>query len=108
MNPGGIRADLQTTDGVVTYGAAFSVQPFNNYDVSMDMTGRRSSTLLDQQWTGANAASPKILQVSGITYSYARPGVYTLEPGVGEDQRRGPRPGPDLPGRGELVPVRRG
>ena len=39
MNPGGIRADLQTTDGSVTYGAAFAVQPFNNYDVSMDLTG---------------------------------------------------------------------
>ena len=81
MNPGGIRADLQTTDGSVTYGSAFAVQPFNNYDVSMGMTGQQILTLLDQQWTGANAASPKILQVSGITYSYARSGTaYALDP----------------------------
>ncbi len=80
MNPGGIRADLQTTDGSVTYGSAFAVQPFNNYDVSMGMTGQQILTLLDQQWTGANAASPKILQVSGITYSYARSGTaYALD-----------------------------
>ncbi len=88
MNPGGIRADLQSTAGSVTYGQAFSVQPFNNYDVSMDMTGAQILSLLDQQWSGTNKpASPKILQVSGITYSYDfKPGtdttapVYTLKP----------------------------
>ncbi|HEX6711990.1 MAG TPA: hypothetical protein VF066_01350 [Thermoleophilaceae bacterium] len=37
MNPGGVRADLTFAsslkgegDGIVTYGEAFSVQPFNN------------------------------------------------------------------------------
>ncbi|NUR07783.1 MAG: bifunctional metallophosphatase/5'-nucleotidase [Nocardioidaceae bacterium] len=70
MNPGGIRADLQAAGGSVTYGDAFSVQPFNNYDVSMDMTGAQVLTLLNQQGTGTNAASRKILQVSGVTYSY--------------------------------------
>ena len=80
MNPGGIRADLQSDNGAVTYGSAFSVQPFNNYDVSMDMTGQQILTLLDQQWSGANASAPKILQVSGLTYSYG-PG-YTLQPGT--------------------------
>ena len=45
MNPGGIRADLTYDgrcgegDGVVTYEEAFTVQPFNNYLVSMDLTG---------------------------------------------------------------------
>ena len=46
MNPGGIRADLTyelaDANGNVTYEAAFTVQPFNNYLVSMDLTGRRS------------------------------------------------------------------
>ena len=80
MNPGGIRADLQSTGGSVTYGQAFSVQPFNNYDVSMGLTGAQMLNLLDQQWSGTNAASPKILQVSGITYSYAKSGTsYTLD-----------------------------
>ena len=36
MNPGGIRADLVENEaGEVTYGAAFAVQPFNNYVASM-------------------------------------------------------------------------
>ncbi|MGN6633965.1 MAG: bifunctional metallophosphatase/5'-nucleotidase, partial [Oryzihumus sp.] len=45
MNPGGIRADLTYAsspkgegDGVVTYEEAFTVQPFNNYVVSMNLT----------------------------------------------------------------------
>jgi 5'-nucleotidase len=81
MNPGGIRADLQSTGGSVSYGQAFSVQPFNNYDVSMDLTGSQILSLLDQQWSGTNAASPKVLQVSGITYSYTKTGTtYTLKP----------------------------
>ncbi|MGN6689054.1 MAG: cell wall-binding repeat-containing protein [Actinomycetales bacterium] len=72
MNPGGIRADLAAKDGKVTYEAAFTVQPFNNYLVSMTVTGKDIYDLLQQQWTGANAGSAtKILQVSkGFTYSY--------------------------------------
>ncbi|MGH3332418.1 MAG: bifunctional metallophosphatase/5'-nucleotidase [Nocardioidaceae bacterium] len=73
MNPGGIRADLAADgSGNVTYGAAFSTQPFNNYVVSMDMTGDQVLTLLEQQWSGVNAGSPKVLQVSGITYTWSR------------------------------------
>jgi 5'-nucleotidase len=83
MNPGGIRNDLlATASGDVTFGSAFSVQPFNNYVVSMDMTGAQILTLLGEQWSGGNAASPKILQVSGISYSYRHTagGPYTLLP----------------------------
>ncbi len=72
MNPGGIRADL-LADGSssVTYGAAFTTQPFNNYDVSMDLTGQQILDLLEQQWVGGNAApNNKILQVSGISYTW--------------------------------------
>jgi 5'-nucleotidase len=73
MNPGGIRADLQANSaGEVTYGAAFATQPFNNYDVSMDLTGAQVLALLEQQWTGVNAASAKILQVSGLEYSWSQ------------------------------------
>jgi 5'-nucleotidase len=71
MNPGGIRADLiENSDGDVTYEAAFTVQPFNNFDVSMDLTGAQIRTLLDQQFTGPNESFNKILQVSGITYTW--------------------------------------
>ena len=71
MNPGGIRADLnENAAGDVTYGAAFSVQPFNNYVVSMDLTGQQILNVLNEQWNGRNEAARKILQVSGIQYVY--------------------------------------
>ena len=72
MNPGGIRADLVENDnGDVTYGAAFSVQPFNNFVVSMDLTGAQIKALLNQQWNGPNEGTgKKILQISGLTYSW--------------------------------------
>lgn len=71
MNPGGIRADLlENAAGDVTYGAAFTVQPFNNYVISMDLTGAQIKTLLNQQWNGSNETSRKILQVAGLAYSW--------------------------------------
>ena len=62
MNPGGIRTDLtfaQTkypdeVPGDVTYEEAFSVQPFNNFLVSMDLTGQDIYDILAQQVTGTN------------------------------------------------------
>jgi 5'-nucleotidase len=76
MNPGGIRADLgENPAGDVTYGAAFTVQPFNNTVVSMDLTGAQIKALLNEQWNGNNDAAKsgnKILQVSGLTYTWDR------------------------------------
>ncbi|MEV4689107.1 bifunctional metallophosphatase/5'-nucleotidase [Microbacterium sp. LWH3-1.2] len=74
MNPGGIRADLvPNAAGEVTYGAAFTVQPFNNYLVSLDLTGAQIRDLLEAQWSGANTpAARKVLQVSdGFSYTYS-------------------------------------
>ncbi len=76
MNPGGIRSDLVRDSskygepaGAVTYEEAFAVQPFNNYLVSMNLTGQQIYTLLSEQVTGANQARPKVLQVSdGFSY----------------------------------------
>jgi 5'-nucleotidase len=75
MNPGGIRADLvENAAGDVTYGAAFTVQPFNNFVVSMDLTGAQIKAILNEQWNGGNETSPstfnKILQVAGIQYTW--------------------------------------
>ncbi len=85
MNPGGIRVDLnfaktdppEATDGIVRYEEAFTVQPFNNYLVSMDMTGADIRSLLAQQWTGANTGSnTKFLQVSaGLHYTVTGAGT---------------------------------
>ncbi|MET7369329.1 bifunctional metallophosphatase/5'-nucleotidase [Streptomyces sp. NPDC005566] len=76
MNPGGIRSDLVYAPsgsegaGVVTYGEAFTVQPFTNMMNVVDLTGAQLVTALQQQVSGSNAASPKILQVSkGLTYT---------------------------------------
>ncbi|MFE6978029.1 bifunctional metallophosphatase/5'-nucleotidase [Streptomyces sp. NPDC057682] len=76
MNPGGIRADLvykatgAEGDGVVTYGEAFTVQPFTNMMNVVDLTGAQLVSALQQQVSGSNEASPKILQVSkGLTYT---------------------------------------
>ncbi|MFK4084284.1 bifunctional metallophosphatase/5'-nucleotidase [Kribbella sp. NPDC020789] len=73
MNPGGIRADLTSNAGEVTFGQAFTVQPFNNFLVSMDMTGAQIKALLEQQFSGVNgpeAGKYKVLQVAGITYTW--------------------------------------
>ncbi|WP_405685861.1 bifunctional metallophosphatase/5'-nucleotidase [Streptomyces sp. NBC_00057] len=76
MNPGGIRGDLVyasadgKSDGVVTYGESFTVQPFTNMMNVVDLTGAQLITALQQQVSGSNEASPKILQVSeGLTYT---------------------------------------
>ncbi|MFJ9579209.1 bifunctional metallophosphatase/5'-nucleotidase [Streptomyces sp. NPDC101191] len=76
MNPGGIRADLvykqagAEGDGVVTYGEAFTVQPFTNMMNVVDLSGANLITALKQQVSGSNLNSVKILQVSkGLTYT---------------------------------------
>ncbi len=53
MNPGGIRADLFCAAGLVcnaTYGSLFTVQPFGNSLVKMDLTGDQVYMLLEQQF----------------------------------------------------------
>jgi 5'-nucleotidase len=66
MNPGGIRADLGA--GEVTWGELFTIQPFGNDLVSMDLKGDQIKTLLEQQWQGQ--AFPKMLKTSGLTYTW--------------------------------------
>ena len=64
MNPGGIRADLRVADissggeapGEVTYGEAFTVQPFGNSLVTKTMTGDMIRRLLQQQFPGCGLA----------------------------------------------------
>jgi len=76
MNPGGVRADLlhpaapgEAEDGLVSYGEAFTVQPFGNSLVVMTLTGAQIETLLEQQFTMAGA---KVLQVSkGFTFAWS-------------------------------------
>lgn len=78
MNPGGIRADLLASAisgggeavGEVTYGEAFTVQPFGNSLVTKTMTGDMIRRLLEQQFVGCHGQiTQRILQVS-VTFSY--------------------------------------
>ncbi|TNC26148.1 bifunctional metallophosphatase/5'-nucleotidase [Amycolatopsis alkalitolerans] len=79
-NPGGIRADLTYAsspngegDGVVTYGEAFTVQPFSNIMQTITLTGANLKNVLEQQWT---ASTTRILQISSTlhyTYSASAP-----------------------------------
>jgi 5'-nucleotidase len=80
MNPGGIRADLVYSQisgseqpGEVTYGEAFTVQPFNNLVVTQDMTGAQIKEVLEQQFAGCFGRTANlILQVSAsLTYTYS-------------------------------------
>lgn len=100
MNPGGIRAPGLTYassaagegDGRVTYGEAFTVQPFGNSLVTLTLTGAQIHIMLEEQFVGCNANNApaswlypagdttgqtfnRFLQVSeGFSYSWSESG----------------------------------
>lgn len=67
MNPGGIRNDLD--GGEITWGELYEVQPFNNYLITMELTGQQIYDLLNQQFAPYQPYD-RILQVSGLTYTW--------------------------------------
>jgi len=83
-NPGGIRADITFAgsaagegDGNVTYGEAFTVQPFDNSLVTITLTGAQIDTLLEQQFFGCGGqTAQRILQVSaGFEFAWSASGA---------------------------------
>jgi 5'-nucleotidase len=70
-NPGGIRADLPfAPDGVITYGEAFTVQPFGNIMQTVTLTGAQLHGVLEQQW---QPSTTRFLQVSStLHYSWSQ------------------------------------
>lgn len=85
MNTGGIRANLTYADSAagegdsnVTYGEAFTVQPFGNSLTVKTLTGQQLYDLLNQQWAvGQFADGGRTLQISsGLTYQH------TFQPNV--------------------------
>ena len=80
MNPGGVRDDLLYGEisggeqpGEVTYGEAFSVQPFGNLLVTMDLTGAQIERLLEQQAIAGRPGGRDVLILgvsAGFTFSY--------------------------------------
>lgn len=75
MNSGGIRADLPVSvpnpGNKVTYGDAFTVQPFGNILNVVTLTGAQIKQALEQQFDNPSPGQSRILQVSeGFTYTW--------------------------------------
>ncbi|MET7945248.1 bifunctional metallophosphatase/5'-nucleotidase [Micromonospora sp. NPDC005324] len=76
MNPGGVRADLDA--GPVTYEEAFTVQPFANNLVTLDLTGAQLYCVLEQQFVTARTLYPSatvgyVVDPFGTTGTVAEP-----------------------------------
>ncbi|MEU5723744.1 bifunctional metallophosphatase/5'-nucleotidase [Micromonospora sp. NPDC047738] len=76
MNPGGVRADLGA--GRVTYSDAFTVQPFANNLVTLDLTGAQLYCMLEQQFTVARVLYASstvhyVVDVNGTTAPASAP-----------------------------------
>ncbi len=83
MNPGGVRADLQA--GNVTYGQAFTVQPFGNSLVTKTMTGAMIRRLLEQQFVGCGGQiTQRVLQPSASITFQAKPAAANCADKIGE------------------------
>ncbi len=84
MNPGGVRnpgftftQNVGEGDGNVTYGEAFTVQPFGNSLVTMTLTAQQLKDLLEQQFVGClGQGSQRILIPSaGFKYTWNSAGT---------------------------------
>jgi 5'-nucleotidase len=93
MNPGGVRADLNAGDissggeapGEVTYGEAFTVQPFGNSLVTKTMTGDMLRRVLEQQFVGcAGQTTQKVLQISSTLKYQSNPAAASCAAKIGE------------------------
>ena len=83
MNAGGVRSPGfvppagATPPFALTYGAAFTVQPFGNSLVTMTLTAAQLKTLLEQQFTGCGGqVVDRVLQPSNglkVTWSAGAP-----------------------------------
>lgn len=76
MNPGGVRSPGFTGAAypyALTYGDAFTTQPFGNSLVTMTLTAQQLKDLLEQQFVGClGQTGQRILQVSnGVKYTWS-------------------------------------
>ncbi|RZA09197.1 MAG: bifunctional metallophosphatase/5'-nucleotidase, partial [Moraxellaceae bacterium] len=81
MNRGGVRADFAYVnstanegDGNVTYGEAYTVQPFGNSLVTMTVTAQDIKNVLEQQFAGCRGQSATATRMmhhsAGFKYSW--------------------------------------
>ena len=87
MNPGGVRSDLEFPesdagegDGVVTYGEAFTFQPFNNTMFVLPMTGEQIHSVLEEQCQPGDSSRP-VLHL-GVSEGFSYDLDITLQGGV--------------------------
>ena len=89
MNEGGIRENIlfesigPESDGELTFGEAFSIQPFGNSLVTLSLTGAQIDTLLETQFRDSTDDVGEMLQVSrGFSYTWdaARPVGARVDP----------------------------
>lgn len=79
MNPGGVRADLRCAAAPpcnVTYGEAFTVQPFGNNLVVMTLSGSQLKQLLEDQQRAGRAAPSFLIPSSTLTYRWLAKNEY--------------------------------
>jgi 5'-nucleotidase len=74
-NPGGIRADIPK--GKVTWGDLYTIQPFNNDLIKMELTGEQIARLLQQQFQ--QPSKRQMLKVSGLTFTWSNDHVVEIK-----------------------------
>jgi 5'-nucleotidase len=76
-NPGFVKPAAATYPYDVTYGDAFTVQPFGNSLVTMTLTAQQIKDVLEQQFVGCNGqTAQRIMQISnGLSYTWNSAGT---------------------------------
>jgi 5'-nucleotidase len=77
MNPGGVRASFNFPssaagegDGNVTYGEAFTVQPFGNSLVTLTLTAQDLKNALEQQFAGCRGQTQARILIPAVGLKY--------------------------------------
>lgn len=73
-NPGGLRGDLLTGDGALSYRQVYAVQPFANLLQVVELTGAELDELLEQQFQNASVG-PDIERILAPSHNFH----YTLD-----------------------------
>jgi 5'-nucleotidase len=105
MNPGGIRANIPA--GKVTWGDLYTIQPFNNDLLKMELTGKQIDRLLQQQFQ--HPSKRQILKVSGLTFTWSNDRIIQIKQSDGTPlPRRIFRDGCDPRGSKSMPCLKRG
>lgn len=86
MNHGGVRQDLPAVpkpDNLVTFGDCYTVHPFNNQLIVMDLSGLELKAVLEQQWVRPQL-DRSLSQSVGFEYAWdaRRPAGDFIVPGT--------------------------